>query len=143
MWPVAIVFATALFGPFDDVNLYHKLYRAWVLALGLGVLYVYVQEGSGTGVHRVAHWIAEHSYGIYLSHLVLFWVVLRPMAGMPVWWRVLFLAVTSVAVPAALYRWIERPLMLAGAHLSRRLLHASGQKPDALDVLPAGEAAPM
>ena len=138
-WPIALLLATAIFGPFDDVSLYHKLYRAWVLALGLGVLYVYVREGGNNGLYRVAHWIAEHSYGVYLSHIVLFWVVLRPMAGMPVWLRVVFLAVTSVAVPAALYRWIERPLMLAGVHLSRRMLQAPERRPEALGILPPGQ----
>lgn len=141
IWPVGILAAIALFGPLDDVNLYHKLYRAWALALGLGVLYVYAGEGAGTGLFRVFHWIAEHSYGIYLSHIVLFWVVLRKMAGLPVWSRVAVLAVTSVLVPIALYRWVERPLMLAGAHLSRRLLRPGARELGAArPALPSMEA---
>jgi len=123
VWPIGIGAAILLFGPFDNVSLVHRLYRAWLLSLFLAVLYVHVQEGKSGRFQGVFHWIAEHSYGIYLSHTLIAWIVLYPMARMPVWFRAVFFAGSMIGVPAVLYRYLERPLMLAGGHVSRRILH--------------------
>jgi peptidoglycan/LPS O-acetylase OafA/YrhL len=123
IWPVGILAAIALFGPFEQAGLSEKYARAWGLSLAVAVLYVSVREATPGRLHAVLHWIAEHSYGIYLSHSILFWFAVGPMAGFPMWVRIAFLIVSCVAVPAVLYRYVERPLMLAGNHLSRRILH--------------------
>ncbi len=121
VWPLGILIATALFGPWDNISLPHKIGRAWVLALTVGVLYPHVQEMRLRAAQRAVHWIAEHSYGIYLCHGTLLWLAFEQV---PRWAAWPFLAATLLGLPALLYRFVERPLMLVGAHLSRRVLHA-------------------
>jgi peptidoglycan/LPS O-acetylase OafA/YrhL len=123
VWPVGIAAAVMLFGPHDNVSIGDKIGRAWGVSLMVGVLYANVAEGSPNRLHSVFHWIAEHSYGIYLSHIVLLWMVLYPMSPFPLWARIAVLVGGAVAVPALLYVSIEKPLILVGSHVARRLLH--------------------
>ena len=123
IWPIGIFAAIVLFGPRDDMGLGVKLPRAWILSLAVAVLWVAVKESSPSPLTAVAHWIADRSYGIYLSHTILFWLFLHKLAIYSIWLRVPALALTCVLVPALLYRYVERPLMLVGNHISRRILH--------------------
>jgi peptidoglycan/LPS O-acetylase OafA/YrhL len=122
LWPIAIVAAILLFGPMDNVSLPEKIYRAWFLSLFLGLAYVNVADAPCNVIQRGFHWIAEHSYGIYLSHIVLIWFVFYPMAASPLWARTLVVACSAVAVPSLLFRFIEQPLILVGHQISRSLI---------------------
>jgi peptidoglycan/LPS O-acetylase OafA/YrhL len=125
VWPVGIFAAIAMFGPHDNVGLYDKLYRAWALSLLLGVLYANVEESQSNWIHRVFHWIAEHSYGIYLSHWVVLWIVFYRMARFPLWAQIAVLIAAMIGIPALLYVSIEKPLILVGGHIARRLFRPS------------------
>lgn len=121
-WPVGIFAATVLFGPHDNISLPSKIVRAWVLSLLLAVLYANVREGQSNWMHRLFHWIAEHSFGIYLSHIVVLWIVFYRMAFFPQWAQIAALIAGAIGIPALLYVSIEKPLILAGGHVARRLL---------------------
>lgn len=125
VWPIGILAAIALFGPHDNMTLPAKIARAWVLSLLLAMLYTNVREGPSNWMHRIFHWVAEHSYGIYLSHIVVFWIVFYRMALFPPWARYAALLAGAVGIPALLYVSLEKPLILAGAHIARRLLRHS------------------
>jgi peptidoglycan/LPS O-acetylase OafA/YrhL len=127
VWPVVIFAVIALFGPHDNISLGNKMYRAWGLSLLLGVFYANVKEGQDNWMYTVFHWIAEHSYGIYLSHIVIFWIVFNRLAMFPRWAQIAILIAASIGVPALLYVSIEKPLMLAGSHVARRLLRRSSK----------------
>jgi len=116
---IAIVLA---FRPLDNVplNLSGKLPLAWGLSLLVGLLIAGCQDGQWRGIHSVAHWVAEHSYSIYLSHSPIFWLCLNVMRNSPWVVKLLLLAVLSVFVPMVLYRFIEKPLMDKGAQLASR-----------------------
>jgi peptidoglycan/LPS O-acetylase OafA/YrhL len=122
LWPIGIMSAIFLFTPLDNLNLLEKIYRAWFLSLGIGLLYVFVAEAPCNSIQRVLHWIAEHSYGIYLSHIVVIWFVFYPMAATPIWVRAAVLAISAVAIPGLLYRYVEEPLMYVGHRLSGLLV---------------------
>lgn len=124
-WPVGIFTAIALFGPHDNISLPHKMTRAWVLSLLLAVLYANVHEAGPNWMHRVFHWIAERSFGIYLSHIVVFWIVFYRMAQLPLWARGAALIAGAVGIPALLYVSIERPLIQVGARVAGHVLHRS------------------
>jgi peptidoglycan/LPS O-acetylase OafA/YrhL len=129
VWPIGIAVAIALFGPHDNVSLGMKMERAWAVSLLIGVVYAHVEEASENVFQPLLHWIADHSYGIYLSHMVVIWFAIYVMAGAPLWARVAVLIVGSVAIPAGLYVAIEKPLILVGSHVARRLMaHSSKQK---------------
>jgi peptidoglycan/LPS O-acetylase OafA/YrhL len=122
VWPATILAAILLYGPFDDITFGQKLPRAWLLSLGVAIMYSQTAEFRLRHLQPLLHWIAEHSYGIYLSHVVLMWLAFDVLHA-PAAVRILFLAITSVAIPVILYRTIEHPLILVGSRISKRLLH--------------------
>jgi len=126
-WPVGVFAAIALFGPHSDAVFPSKLLRAWVLSLLLGVLYAIVAEARPNWIHRIFHWIAERSYGIYLSHSVLLWIVFYQMSQLPLWVRIPSLTAGAIGIPALLFISIEKPLILAGGHLARRILKSAAR----------------
>lgn len=134
VWPVGIFALIAMFGPHDNVSLGDKMHRAWALSLLLGVLYANVKEGPCNWMYHVFHWIAEHSYGIYLSHWVVLWIVFYQMARFPLWVRIIALIAGAIGIPAFLYVSIEKPLILVGGHVARRLLRPSVTSKDRLAV---------
>jgi peptidoglycan/LPS O-acetylase OafA/YrhL len=122
VWPLGIAAAILLFGPHDNLSLGAKIGRAWGASLLIGVLYANVREGSDGLLRPVFHWIAEHSYGIYLSHTILMGFTISGMTFAPMWVRLTTLAVGAAVVPALLYVGIEKPLILVGGHVARRLM---------------------
>jgi peptidoglycan/LPS O-acetylase OafA/YrhL len=128
VWPIGILATIMLFGPHDNIFLPFKIARAWVLSLMLAVLYANVREGRSNWMHRIFHWIAEHSYGIYLSHNIVFWIVFYRMAMFPFWLRIASLMAGTIGIPALLYVSLEKPLILVGAHVARRLLRGSVER---------------
>jgi len=122
MWPVCIFTAIALFGPRSGANFLFLLLRAWGLSLFLAFLFANVKEGQPNWMHNIFHWIAEHSYGIYLSHSIVLWIVFYQMAQFSLWVQIPALIAGAIGIPALLYVSIEKPLILAGGHLARRLL---------------------
>ncbi|HUD22999.1 MAG TPA: acyltransferase [Acidobacteriaceae bacterium] len=127
-WPIGIFAMIALFGPHDNISLPNKIVRAWMLSLLLAILYANVREGRSNWIQHIFHWIAEHSYGIYLSHIVLFWIIFYRMALFPSWARMVALMAGAIGIPALLYVSLEKPCILAGAHLARRLLRRSVER---------------
>ncbi|RSL17436.1 peptidoglycan/LPS O-acetylase OafA/YrhL [Edaphobacter aggregans] len=129
-WPMGIAAAILLFGPHDNLHLAVKLQRAWVVSLLLALLYANAREVSRGVLQPLLHWIAEHSYGIYLSHTIVMGFAFHTMSGAPMWVRIAVLITGVIAVPALLHVAIEKPLILVGGHVVRRtmrrqLVHAS------------------
>lgn len=76
---------------------------------------------------KPVRWIGRRAYGVYLVHVFCIWVVeifLRPGSGSP--WKMaatyLVSAAVSLLVAEALYRVVERPMLLVGKRISRRIL---------------------
>jgi peptidoglycan/LPS O-acetylase OafA/YrhL len=122
LWPLAVVLVILLFQPHDNLPFYLKIYRAWFVSLLLGVLYACIKELPSGLPQRLFHQIAKYSYGIYLSHTVIFWFAIYYMHAAPLWSQVLVLVTASVAIPVLLYVAVEQPLNLGGHHIARRLL---------------------
>ncbi|WP_419804549.1 acyltransferase family protein [Terriglobus sp.] len=126
-WPVVICVAAAAFGPWDNVSLPSKLARSFFCSAILAGSYPFLREIEPYRGQRIVQWVAEHSYGIYLSHGILLWLAFERV---PHWssWPIFVLSL--ILLPAVLYRYLERPLMLLGGHLSRRLLrHKASLRP--------------
>ena len=47
------------------------------------------------------------------------------MAQFPLWMRILVLIAGAIGIPAFLHVSIEKPMILVGSHLARRLLRSS------------------
>jgi peptidoglycan/LPS O-acetylase OafA/YrhL len=112
LWPFILVATTLtyLFHPSGVVSL------MCCVVLGLAVMrFGELSEGRLRATFRL---VARYSYGIYLSHFILIWLAFCAFPTLPWSTRWLLLLVTSVAVPVALYHYLEAPMIALGARLA-------------------------
>ncbi len=122
-WPLALFTAIAAFNPLDDISLPDKLPRAWLVSLAAGLAIPWFREMGRGPLRTAAHWIAKYSYGIYLSHSMVFWLALKQMAGFPAGLRIGILVVGCIACPISMYHLIEEPAILFGKKFVHRVLN--------------------
>lgn len=128
-WLVVLAGALCLFGPVDDAPLEAKMHRAWLAALLVAVGFLFTREVQSLFWRRLAHRVAEISYGIYLSHIVLMYFVLRLVSSRTLQLPLFMLALLATA--SALYKLIERPGIALG-----RLFSRDRQPADAAGAIP-------
>ena len=93
----------------------------WYLCTALGIALPQIRELASRSSAAVCHNIAKYSYGVYLSHAPLLWLIFQRGTGLPdvlrwpVFWGLL--AIVSVGC----YRAIEKPMIDVGRRLARRL----------------------
>jgi len=122
IWPLALATAIAAFNPIDDIDLPHKLPRAWLVSIAVGCAIPFFHEMTAKPLRVGAHLIAKYSYGIYLSHSVVLWLALKQMASFPAAARAGVLVAGSVVLPLAMYHLIEAPGISFGKKFVRRIL---------------------
>jgi peptidoglycan/LPS O-acetylase OafA/YrhL len=110
-WPVAIAAAFAL--------RQSGFQAGWLACLLLGAAAPQCRELRHLSLRRIAAWIAKYSYGIYLGHVVVFWVAFEYLRGFPLWSQILTCAALSIILPIALFHGIEHPMIGIGIRLSR------------------------
>lgn len=118
VWPVGVLAAILWYGP---VGFVVPTLRAWGVAFFVGLLYANVEEGKPNWFHKISHWIAQHSYGIYLSHSIVLWFVFYRMDGFPLWVKIPILVAGVVGIPALLYAAVERPMIQLGARMANQI----------------------
>jgi peptidoglycan/LPS O-acetylase OafA/YrhL len=64
--------------------------------------------------------IAKYSYGVYLCHTPILWLLYRRMT-IPHWQRPIWLVIATGGVSIACYYAVERPLIEAGSRFANRL----------------------
>jgi peptidoglycan/LPS O-acetylase OafA/YrhL len=112
-WPVVIAAAFA----FRQIG----LEAGWVGCLLLGMTVTRFRQVRPAWIRRPAEWIARYSYGIYLAHLLVFWVAFVQLGAAPLAVRIAVCLVLSVLVPVGLYHGVEAPMIARGAALAGRL----------------------
>ena len=121
LWPVTLALTVGVWKMFDgNGDFLAEVHRAWIFALVLGVLVVQFREITFAPVARAVHLVAKYSYGIYVSHVAVFWFAVSRMGHFPVGLRLLAGAVLSVLVPVALYRLVEHPCIRLGSRYAQR-----------------------
>jgi peptidoglycan/LPS O-acetylase OafA/YrhL len=91
----------------------------WVVCLLLGVLIPTCREMKTGAIARGAHLVATYSYGIYLTHVLAFWLGFAGlMESQPVAMRWAMALLMLAGLPFALYRTIEQPCIRLGARLA-------------------------
>jgi peptidoglycan/LPS O-acetylase OafA/YrhL len=121
LWPMSIVALTVVFLalPGSQVN----PVKGWLICACAGFAIPNFRQISWQPVVTVSKLIARYSYGIYLSHLPIMWLVFRKLAGtVPAVGRWSLFVVLVIFVPVILYHCIEAPLIGAGAWLTKRSL---------------------
>jgi peptidoglycan/LPS O-acetylase OafA/YrhL len=121
IWLCAILLAICSYGPLDNISLARKLKIAWALTLALAVVFPFCREIQGRFLSRACHTVAKYSYGIYLSHSIVFSVAFYTLAAAPPAVRLLVLAAGCIGLPVAMYHLIENPMIRIGSTLANRL----------------------
>lgn len=91
----------------------------WLCSLAIGLALPFFEEMAGGISTRAAHLVARYSYGIYLSHVPVMWLVLIPLAGQPVPLRIAVLVAGCIGIPIAAYRLLEDPAIQLGKRMTR------------------------
>jgi len=126
-WPVGILALLLLFRPYDPAGFSEKYLQCWALALGVGVLYAFVREAPHNWFYAGCRWTAERSYGIYLSHCIVLWIVFHRMAALPLWLQIPITVAGVLGVSSLLYRVIEQPLIRVGVEVAKGSLKTTPQ----------------
>jgi peptidoglycan/LPS O-acetylase OafA/YrhL len=100
-----------------------RVWLGWAPCLVLGWLIPQVRELGRSALTRVAHRIAQYSYGIYLVHKPLLTLWREAPAPSAVQWAGWVLSV--IAVSGALYVVVESPMIRLGGRLAARAPHAT------------------
>jgi peptidoglycan/LPS O-acetylase OafA/YrhL len=126
--PVILSFAMLIYYyPFTHAD--------WVGCTVVGVLLPQFSELRWIPAARVFHNVAKYSYGVYLSHSPLLWIVFAHFPGLPLFSRWIIFTGLLAMVSVACYWWIERPMIDLGHRYARRL--ASVPRGDSATVDPA------
>jgi peptidoglycan/LPS O-acetylase OafA/YrhL len=120
-FPLLVIAAGATYAIARQVAGYQPIFiAAYAASLVLGLGLPLFQDLPESFLTRNCHYVAKYSYGVYLSHVPLMWIVRVPMAGANLFLRAAFLTVTSVAVPVLFFHLLEDPLIRAGKRLAGR-----------------------
>jgi len=109
-WPVVIALAFALRQLGLEVG--------WLGCLLLGTTVGRFRPVNVRWIRTSAAWIARYSYGIYLAHLIVFWIAFIRMASAPLAVRIGVCIGLSVLVPVLLYHAVEAPMIAWGVTLA-------------------------
>jgi peptidoglycan/LPS O-acetylase OafA/YrhL len=116
----------------------HVMGASWGLTLAIGLLVPNFAETRSPLVRRATATIAKYSYGIYLTHMITFWIVFAKLSHASLTVRLLLGTILSVALPMLAYHLVEAPGIRIGARLatalaSRMTMFAvSSPEPDSL-----------
>ena len=112
-WPAVIFVAFAL----RQLG----LEAGWLACLLLGLTVAQFHELRLPWLKLLARLIARYSYGIYLSHLFVFWIVFVQLEWLQSPMQAVLCGLLSIGLPVVLYHLIERPMMNAGIAAAGRL----------------------
>lgn len=132
LWPLVavgsvVVYTIVQWRMHSDLSFATK----YLLCLFLGLAIPRVAELPESFATRLSHLIAKYSYGIYLSHFPIMWLVFQKLRISPFVQWPLFIAL-SIAVPLLAYHAIEQPLIDLGRRLAERF--ERGPASDTADV---------
>jgi peptidoglycan/LPS O-acetylase OafA/YrhL len=108
LWLPAITGAVVLYVeiPFPDLF--------FCMLAGLAIPLFRASRGA---IPTVASYIAKYSYGIYLCHTPILWLIYRKLT-IPAWQRPIWLVLATASVSASCYFAIEQPLIRIGGRVA-------------------------
>jgi peptidoglycan/LPS O-acetylase OafA/YrhL len=107
--------------------------ESWIGCTAIGILLPQICELHSRTIGRVCHGIAKYSYGVYLTHTPLLWLMFHHFPRLPSFARWIGFSGLLVIVSVASYQWIERPGIDIGRRLAKKL--ASRKHPDPENVI--------
>jgi peptidoglycan/LPS O-acetylase OafA/YrhL len=90
---------------------------AWIACFLMAITVPFIRQTRNRHVREISHWIARHSFAIYLAHYFCLWLAFRTnQLSWPAQW-VIFLTANTL-LPIAMYRLIEYPMIRLGNRLT-------------------------
>ena len=99
---------------------------SWFGCLLLGIAAPQFKEMTQPFLRKLAALVARYSYGIYLSHIVIFYYVGVAMRGTPMVLRIVVCIVATLLCPVILYHALEKPMIRVGVKLADQLTNRRG-----------------
>ena len=121
LWPLTLAAVIAIGSPFGNVSFMAEVRRSWLFALAVGVLVPQFRDMTWAAVAKPAHLIAKYSYGLYLSHVVVYWFSIDVLRNFPLATRVAVGVAAIVGIPVAVFQFVEAPCIRLGAYYAGRL----------------------
>ena len=117
LWGPVVISAAVLYvlAPFSDTSWAKDVLTCMAVALLIPLF----QRRSGPIATAASH-LARHSYGVYLCHMPIMWLLYRKLA-IPAWQRGIWLVIATGFVSVACYFAIEEPLIRTGTRLANRM----------------------
>jgi peptidoglycan/LPS O-acetylase OafA/YrhL len=90
---------------------------AWIACFLMAITVPFIRQTESGLIRTASHWVAQHSFAIYLAHYFCLWLAFRTnhYAG---WIQWLMFIGSNVLLPIAMYRVIEYPMIRLGSRLS-------------------------
>ena len=117
LWCPAVICVVVLYvrmGPFSETS----WFKDDLICLTIGALIPLFQKTAGP-ITAIASHLAKYSYGIYLCHVPIMWLLYRELT-IPDWQRLIWLVIATGLVSMACYHAIEHPLIQIGTRLANR-----------------------
>jgi len=117
LWCPTVVGAVVLYvlAPYSDASRIKDV----LFCLCVGASIPLFHRNSGT-IATAASQIAKYSYGIYLCHTPVLWLLYRKLT-ISAWERAIWLPIATGIIAVACYHLIERPFILLGTRLADRV----------------------
>jgi peptidoglycan/LPS O-acetylase OafA/YrhL len=101
---------------------FHGNYReTWYFCLILGLSLPFFEQLTWAPLLRITHLISRYSYGIYLCHGIAIAIAVHLLASHSIVLRVAAFAATVVILPVGFYHLLERPMIVLGSKLARKI----------------------
>ncbi len=93
----------------------------WYFCLILGLSLPFFHQLTARPILRATHLIARYSYGIYLCHAFAIVIAIHFLAGHAMALRIAAYIAVMVAAPVAFYHLLERPMIVLGTKIARKI----------------------
>jgi peptidoglycan/LPS O-acetylase OafA/YrhL len=90
---------------------------AWIACFLMAITVPFVRQTNSRLIRNASHWVARHSFGIYLVHYFCLWAAFRTN-HLPLVIQWMLFLIMNGALPIVLYRLIEAPMIHVGNRLS-------------------------
>lgn len=98
------------------------LVRDWVFCGVTGLTLPFFSDFRSLWLNAIARNIAQYSYGVYVCHVPMLWICFSLLHLGNVFTSAILATFLTTLVSFALYRYIERPAIQFGKHLSMRMV---------------------
>jgi peptidoglycan/LPS O-acetylase OafA/YrhL len=125
LWPVLIICLGVIYCSYHASA--NSLEKEWSVCLTVGACVPLFRDCSVAAIVTTAKLVARYSYGLYVWHYPVMWLLYRHFSfSYAVERHVCFVLLLS-GITIASYHLIEEPLIRVGIEISRRYRHAANQ----------------